>query len=300
MKRRSFIKTIGTTGSLGVASTLLASKTWAVQGSEKGSLRFVFYTDIHADNRPGISSDLAHAAGAINQERADLILAGGDLVSGGFSASKEAMRPTWDSYMQMHRAIDSDIYPAIGNHDLVGADKNKDKTSSDPRDDFKKHLKLDKTYYSFNASGYHFIILDSLEITNDTFKYKGYVNQEQLEWLREDLSNLARETPIILLTHMPLLTGFFQATVGSEAAAPANRVVVNNKEVLSLFADRNLLLVLQGHLHVNEMLVWNKTRFITGGAICGAWWNGDWHGTSAGFGVITLKENSISWNYHVY
>jgi len=296
MKRRSFIKSLGAASSLAMASSLFSSRTWAVQGSKKGSLQFVFYTDIHAYDRPGISNYLAHAARSINQHKPDLVLAGGDLVSEGFSSSKDAMKPAWDYYMQMHRAINSDIYPAIGNHDLVGAANIE--SSIDPRDEFRSHLKLEKTYYSFNASGYHFIVLDSLEVTNDELEYRGYVNQEQLQWLKEDLSGLAPETPVILLTHMPLLTSFFQATVGGQAAAPANRVLVNNREVLRCFSNHNLLLVLQGHLHINEMLVWNSTRFITGGAICGGWWNGEWHGTFEGYGVITLNENLISWNYY--
>jgi hypothetical protein len=32
------------------------------------------------------------------------------------------------------------------------------------------------------------------------------------------------ETPIVLATHVPLLTSFFQATEGHEEAAPRNRI----------------------------------------------------------------------------
>ena len=79
-------------------------------------------------------------------------------------------------------------------------------------------------------------------------------------------------------------SSFFQATAGHEEAAPRNRVVVNNREVLDCFAKHRLRLVLQGHLHVNEMLRWRGTTFITGGAVCGQWWRGRWHGTDPRFG----------------
>lgn len=105
------------------------------------------------------------------------------------------------------------------------------------------------------------------------------------------------ETPIVLVTHLPLLTSFFQATAGHEEAAPRNRVVVNHREVLDCFARHRLHLVLQGHLHVNEMVRWRGTTFITGGAICGSWWRGRWHGTDAGFGVLTLRPNRVDWEY---
>ena len=99
---------------------------------------------------------------------------------------------------------------------------------------------------------------------------------------------------------MPLLTAFYQATEGTECPAPANRAVVNNLEVLERFAGRNLLLVLQGHLHVDEMLRWRDTTFITGGAVCGRWWRGEWHGTREGFGVVTLRRDRVEWEYVTY
>jgi hypothetical protein len=99
---------------------------------------------------------------------------------------------------------------------------------------------------------------------------------------------------------VPLLTGFYQATVGGVEAAPRNRVVVNNRDVLGRFEGRNLILVLQGHLHVDEMLRWRNTTFITGGAVSGKWWRGPWHGTREGFGVVTLREDRVEWRYVNY
>jgi len=77
-------------------------------------------------------------------------------------------------------------------------------------------------------------------------------------------------------------------------------VVVNNREVLARFEGHNLILVLQGHLHVNEMLRWRNTTFLTGGAVCGKWWRGVWHGTDAGFGVLKLRGDHVDWEYIDY
>ena len=77
----------------------------------------------------------------------------------------------------------------------------------------------------------------------------------------------------------------------------SNRVVVNSRDVLACFANHRLHLVLQGHLHVNEMLRWRGTTFITGGAVSGKWWRGPWHGTDAGFGVLTLRPDRVDWDY---
>jgi hypothetical protein len=99
---------------------------------------------------------------------------------------------------------------------------------------------------------------------------------------------------------MPLLTAFYGATAGTTVAAPPNRVVVNNREVLGLFAEHNLMLVLQGHLHAKELIRWRDTTFITGGAICGKWWRGDWFGTGPGFNIVTLSRDHVDWEYVEY
>ena len=75
---------------------------------------------------------------------------------------------------------------------------------------------------------------------------------------------------------------------------------MSGKEVLDLFAERNLVLVLQGHLHVNELLQWRKTKFLMGGAICGQWWRGAWEGTEEGFVFATLEGGRVEWEYVDY
>ena len=61
-----------------------------------------------------------------------------------------------------------------------------------------------------------------------------------------------------------------------------------------------LILALQGHLHVKEMIRWQGTTFIIGGAICGKWWRGPWYDTNEGFNLITLSGNRVAWEYIDY
>nr|MDJ0929153.1 metallophosphoesterase [Gammaproteobacteria bacterium] len=172
--------------------------------------------------------------------------------------------------------------------------------SDDPRAEFRDRLGVSRTYYSFDARGYHFVLLDSIRVVGGELKYHGDVDPEQLEWLKEDLSKLPSGQPVVAVTHIPLLTAFYQATEGTTFPAPANRVVVNNRDVLEVFRDYNLILVLQGHLHVSEQLRWRDTTFITGGAICGKWWRGAWQGTDEGFTVVTLQDDRIESEYVTY
>ena len=90
------------------------------------------------------------------------------------------------------------------------------------------------------------------------------------------------------------------ATKGATFQAKPNRVVVNNTDVLALFAEHNLVLALQGHLHVSERLRWRSTTFITGGAVSGKWWRGPYFGTEEGFNAITFRRDRVEWEYLDY
>jgi Icc protein len=298
--RRCFLRTLGAGGAI-IASPALSKIAWTIQGSERGVLRLVFYSDVHARTEWETPAALMMAADAINAQRADLILGGGDLIEGGFDAASAEVAPRWDAYMALHGAIEGEHHAAIGNHDLVGArPRDGSPAAADPRQDYKRRLGLTRTYRSLDALGYRVMLLDSVRVSDDKYKYHGWVSLEQREWIREELSRLPAGTPIVLVTHIPLMTAFFSATKGATFQAKPNRVVVNNTDVLALFVEHNLVLVLQGHLHVSEMLRWRDTTFITGGAVCANWWRGPHLGTEEGFNAITLHRDRIEWEYLDY
>ncbi len=298
LTRRGFVAGIAASG-LWLASC--GSTRWFTRGSERGTLRLIFYTDVHARTEWETPLALARATEAINARKPDLVLAGGDLITDGFQSSAATVAPRWDVYVKMHEGIEADLYPAIGNHDLVAAiPEDGTPPAADPRAVFRERLGVERTFYAFDAAGYRFFVLDSVEVIGGKLKYRGWIGAEQLEWLRSELSRLSRTTPIVVVLHIPLLTAFYAATEGPTFAARPNRVVVNSREVLSLFREHNLVLVLQGHLHAKELIRWRDTTFITGGAICGKWWRGEWFGTREGFNVVTLSGDHVRWEYVEY
>lgn len=299
--RRRLLHALAAGGALATASPALGLSTWPIQGSERGSLRIAFYSDVHARQEGDTPAALKMAANRINALKPDLVLGGGDLVDGNFSSSAADVAPYWDAYMAMHRAIKGEHHVAIGNRDLAGV-LPKDGTSpvADPRLIFKQRLGLKRTYQAFDALGYHVMLLDSVHISDDEYKYHGRISTEQQEWIKAELSRLPPGKPIVLALHLPLVTAFFGAARGMTYQAKPNRVVVNNTEVLELFAEHNLVLVLQGHLHVSEELHLRGTTFITGGAICGKWWRGSRFGTPEGFCSITLRPDRVEWEYLTY
>lgn len=273
------------------------------RGSGKGSLRLGFYTDIHARTEGQTPLAMEKAAHAINARRIDLAVAGGDLITGGLTASATTAVKRWDAYMKMSQAIKADIYPTMGNHDLVTAvpsPEGKKAEEINPRAAYLTRMGLDRSFYSFDAVGYHFSILDSVQLTPIRYKYQGKVPAEQLEWLKEDLSKIPGGNPIVLATHIPLVTAFYGTTQGATYAPPNTRVVVNNRAVLKIIEKHNVIMVLQGHSHAYETVRWRNTLFISGGAICGKWWQGPWYGVEEGFCVITLAEDHVDCQYVDY
>lgn len=299
ISRRTFIQALTAGGA-----------AWAVgfrpaRGLAKGpageSLKLVFFTDVHARLEWETPRALEMAARAINKEKADLLIGGGDFITEGFDATAEMMEPRWRLVEEFIGSLDGPLYPAIGNHDLVAvAPADGSAPSADPRARFRQAFGRTSTRSSFDAGGRHFFLLDAIEIPGLEHPYRGYVDEAQQAWIRDELQAVAPETPIVLVTHMPLLTPFYQATEGGTAAAPENRVIVNSHEVLSLFEEHSLALVLQGHLHVEEHLRRRGVTFLTGGAVCGKWWRGPWHGTPEGFMVVTLRGNDIAAEYKTY
>ncbi len=238
------------------------------------------------------------AVDSINEQGADLIINGGDLIHLGFRLSEPAAEKRWDIYMGLHEAIRGEIFSTLGNHDLVAVSpKDGSPPSKDPRAMFRTRLGLERCYYSFDTLGYHFVVLDSTLIKAQEASYGGWIDPEQLEWLKEDLSKLPPSTPTVAVTHYPLLTNFYAATVGATQATPEKFVISNNVEVLKCFAGHKLILVLQGHIHVDELIRWRGITFITGGAICGAWWRGPRLGTKEGYGMVTLDGDQGSFRY---
>jgi Icc protein len=294
--RRQFLALAGAT-----LGSLPTRAWWPAAGAADCSLRVAFFTDIHASTEGETVRAMALAAAAINGRRPELVIAGGDLISGGFQSAAKTVEPRWQAYLEMHRSIKGKVESVIGNHDLVAAIPEDDSpAAADPRARFCEAFGLERTYRSFDAGGYRFFLLDSIVVTGGEEKYNGRIDDQQLRWLAFELESTDRNTPIVVVTHIPLLTAMFQATVGATEPALPNRVVVNNREILELFDDHNLLLVLQGHTHVNEMIRWRDTTFITGGAICGKWWRGSFHDTREGYGLLTLRPDRVDWEYLTY
>ena len=189
-----------------------------------------------------------------------------------------------------------EVHHTLGNHDVCGIYPESGMTPTDPL--YGKKLFQDRfgpTYYSFDQKGHHLIILDSIGITPD-HHYEARIDDDQLAWLAADLARQPAGTPIIVVTHIPLVTAVPSYTPPNPKYPP-DHGFINGPAAIRLFAGHNVLAVLQGHTHVNERVDWHGIPYITSGAVCGNWWHGTRLGTPEGFTVVTIADGRLTTRY---
>lgn len=271
------------------------------QSSEKApEFTFAFLTDIHVEFAKNADKGFAAAIKHVNSMDPDFVVMGGDLIADALGQTEETATSYFKLYNQLRAGFNCPVYDAQGNHDEFGIYAK----SGISRDHelygdkmYEKYIR--DRYYAFNEKGWRFYILDSVEETWDR-QYVGGVDSVQLDWIRNDLETVDPNTPIVITTHIPLLTSFSQIRGGALAQNSRGLVVENSKEVLDAFKGHNLKLVLQGHLHILEEAYINDITFITGGAVSAKWWEGTKDGMEEGYVLIKVKGEEIDWEYVDY
>jgi 3',5'-cyclic AMP phosphodiesterase CpdA len=261
---------------------------------------FVFMTDIHLQPEKNAEAGFLQAIDSVNKLNPDFVITGGDLIMDALGQSYGRSDSLYKLYIETVKKFEMPVYNTLGNHEVFGIYEKAGIPKDHP--EYAKKMfekRIGKRYYSFNHKGWHFLILDSVEDTGES-KYIGKIDQEQMDWIAEDLKSVDMATPIVVSVHIPFITSFMQVLYGSLEPNGEGLVINNSKEVLELFTNHNLKLVLQGHLHFIEDIFVQNTHFITGGAVSAAWWEGPYHGTEEGFMVIRVKESDFEWEYFDY
>ena len=306
LDRRRFLKNLAGAGAAMALPALPVLPAFPALPEENrpapGSFDFVFFTDTH------IQPELDAARGCdicfrkIASTKSDFAIMGGDHVYDAFGVDAARARMVFDLYARTEQLLGVPLHQAIGNHDLFGVLKKSGVAPDDPA--YGKKMYQDRmgrqTFYSFDHKGYHFVVLDSIQSTDDRL-WEARVDEPQLQWLRDDLKRLPAGAPVIGVIHCPMVTAFASYAQVVAAGRKYNTLTVANApDVLEILSDANVLAVLQGHTHINEMVSYKNTQYITSGAVCGNWWHGPRLGTPEGFTVVSLREGKITSRYETY
>lgn len=171
-------------------------------------------------------------------------------------------------------------YNVPGNHDL-------NYLSPDDRyslETFKRNF--GPGYYSFDYGKAHFVGIDDVHYLGSNVgidephergagRYRGRIDDVQLEWLAHDLQHVAPEKLVVLGMHIPLRS--------SDFSEHPERNVANREALFRLIEKREHVVVVAGHMHVTEHHYFGPDDGYRGAkplhqhslsAACGSWWAG--------------------------
>lgn len=234
---------------------------------------FLQITDTHV-GRDDIVKLFAQRVGEMPVPAA-FVVNTGDLVGGVDVVAPEKARAQYDRYLGAAASFTVPIFHLPGNHEHVAINFQ----GADPAHPlFGKGLYrqlLGPTYYSWDWAGVHFLALDGTSLP-----YQEKLGDEQLAWLRADLSHQPAEKPLVLFCHQSL---------------PHLRDSAAISEILK---GRNVLAGFCGHLHSTFTTQLGEFPVYHTGALSGAWWSGpNPDGTPQGFRLVQIKGGSLKTAY---
>jgi Icc protein len=266
--------------------------------SRRRALRLAHLTDVHVQPELGAGEGLAaclrHAQSL--KDPPQLFLTGGDGVMDVFGADAGRAKALADLWRGVWKAECSlPVEHCLGNHDIWGWDRKESRTSGgEPLWGKKWGLDLyglNRPYRSFDRAGWHFVVLDSMTPAADG--YVGRLDDEQFQWLAADLGAVPPATPVLVLSHIPILSiaammyGDQEKT--GQWVVPASWVHIDARRIKDLFRrHRNVKLCLSGHIHLCDRVEYEGVTYACGGAVCADWWKGNLDGTEEGYTVVDL------------
>jgi Icc protein len=275
--------------------------TTATTGVRKRSVRFAYLGDTHilpeTKQMDGVAACLQHI-----QKQTDkpaFVLHGGDVIMDALVLDKAAVRKQWDAWKRVVKAENSlPIRYAIGNHDIWGFDAAK-ADGAYGKGWIQDELHLPNRYYSFDEQGWHFVVLDSVQPKANGAWYATNVDTEQLAWLEADLRKTPNTTPVLVMSHVPILTAtvfdFAQPVpaIDGKQTMVDGLAVSNAPDLVALFVKfPNVKACLSGHTHLLDQVVYNDVAYFCNGAVSGNWWKSEMHRqTHAGYALFDLYDD---------
>ena len=243
---------------------------------------FVFLPDLHLRQDSAVLATFSQVTGRINKLKPGFALTGGDMIYTAKNVDDKKAAILFNLMDSELKKLKMPVYLTMGNHETVGITAESGIDSSNPL--WGKRMyeeKYNKRYYTFDFSGWKFFILDGIMIREKEKDYTTGIDSGQIEWLKNELSSTGRNTPIIIVIHTPLINP--HAMSDSKLTALSK----NSEEVLGLFKNHNLKIVLQGHNHIYMNLYINGIHYISGGSTA--------YGTGQpdnGFVLVKIKKGA--------
>ena len=241
-----------------LAGSALAGRSWlwADDNPPQPALRLALVTDVHYAEKPAAGTryfreslgKLAQAVERLQAEKPDRLVALGDLIDS--AASLDAEKGYLRRVLHELAALTGPHHYVLGNHCVENLTK----------PEFLGIVGQARSFYSFDAAGYHFVILDSC-FRSDGAPYgrknfrraDAQVPAAEQDWLRADLKQTPHQT--IVFAHQCL-------------DVPPPFGVLNGGQVREILEQSGkVLAVVQGHFHYGNYQALHGIHYCTLSAI---------------------------------
>ena len=304
--RRDLLKAGGLAALAGTAAWLgkpdvATAKPDEVFMPRKRALRLAHLTDIHLQPErhaaEGFAACLHHVQ---NQaDKPELILTGGDTIMDSMASDEARVKLQWDLWKKVIKEECSlPIQSCLGNHDHWGINKEKSKTTGEERLFGPRWAMevfgIESPYHSFDQAGWHFIALDG--VMQDGDGYQGKLDEEQFAWLEAELKKTPAYTPVLLWSHIPVLSAavFYNGKneKTNDWVVPRAIMHIDSRRFKDLFLKHpNVKLFISGHLHLVDRVDYLGVSHICGGAVSGGWWRGSHQECEPGYTLVDLYDD---------
>ena len=225
---------------------------------------------------------------------------------------------TWDAYWEWNKfripdyleysdRFELNVYNTVGNHD------NDFTVLSDWECMEQWRRYYGPTYYSLNIGQIHYISLDNVLTANggtiDTRSYNCGLTDQIQTWLRNDLALVSKDTPVVVIMHIPLLNNSGDTMSGNS--------VMETAEIIDAFNDFTDVRYFSAHTHTlynninGKIFNWNKFAYqavkeCNVGAVCADFWGSGatnpnllscTDGTPGGYRILKVNGTSRQLTY---
>ncbi len=240
MNRRVFLRdgSLLLLGAGGIGSPLAGLGTEEPQRR----VRIGLVTDLHYADKPPAGTrhyretltKFAEAAGEFQKAKPDFVVELGDLIDAADSADAE--KKYLATINKEFAALPGDKHYVLGNHCVATLTKG----------EFLEGVSRSKPHYSFDAGGFHFVILDACfrsdgeSYSRGNFKWTDTsIPEAQVEWLKADLQAAAGKAVVFVHQRLDVKNDY-----GVKNADQVRKVLEESGKVLAVF---------QGHSHKNDL-----------------------------------------------
>jgi len=259
------------------------------------AMRFAHLTDVHVQpdlgGGEGFAACLHHVQS--QDDAPEFIVFGGDNVMNVDGEEGRAHANVqinlWNSVLKSECSLPYAC--AIGNHDVLGNDPVAGKQWAVDA------YALPGRCYTLDRAGWRFIFLDST--LPEGGGYKGKLDDPQFEWLTQVLKQTKPETPVCIVSHIPIIAACAYLCVEEPPTGdwqvPGSWMHIDAHRIKDLFVKHpNVRLCLSGHMHMADAISYLGVTYACNGAVSGGWWKGPYHEFNPGYALVDLYQDGTT------